>query len=520
MRHGRLNLVANGQNPPKTEGGETTKMAWKTLGTTLALTGTLVFASSAFANGRFPRAQRFIESPTNTSLVALYGTYGLLVSSDAGRSWSNICEAATGTYTGEDPLLEILPDGKIVASAQTALVKSGGSWCDWTTILDGSVDSVQDITRSQANPLTILALLGSYAQGRGFASQFVQSTDGGSTWSMPASLPVIARALSIDVAPSSQKRVVVTGLDASGAGNLLVSDDGAATWQGKPLSMTNSSAAPYLAVISKNDPNRFFVRTDAYQSINGTDTANDALMLTLDGGSTWTTLIQKNAKLYGFALSPDESTVLAGYGDPVASETYVAPGDLGIYRADVATITSDLAHASTHFEKIYEASVTCLRWTATGLFACTSQTAVGFEVGKAADASFTLSNTNPFTPLLKLPEVRPLPCAQGTRGYTCYSDPTNGFASVCALFQSSCDASPPPPMPHQRDAGLDASVIPKTSSSDAAAGGAGGAPATPSKSGASCACRSAGSRNADATAPLLAFALGVVLVRRRSKSAH
>jgi hypothetical protein len=338
--------------------------------------------------------------------------------------------------------------------------------------------------------------------------------DGGTTWSAATTLPLIARGLSIDVAPSSQKRVVVSGLDTAGAGNLLVSDDGAATWQEKPITTTDTGSAPYLAAISRSDPNRIFVRTDGYRTINGTDTADDALLLTLDGGSSWTTLIERNAKLFGFALSPDESTLLVGYGDPVATATYVAPADLGIYRADVATIVSDPAHASTHFEKIFDASVTCLRWTPTGLFACTSQTALGFEVGRRADAAFTLSDAHPFMPLLQLPEVRPLPCAKGTRGYACYADPVNGFASVCALIGASCDASAPPPTAPRRDAGADASAATETRHDGGAAGTA-GTTTTSSKGGSSCACRSARSRNADGAGCLLTFVLGAAFVRRR-----
>src|SRR6266496_6620882 len=85
-----------------------------------ALTGALLVAPVALANGRFPRAQRLVESATDPALLALYGTYGLIVSSDVGRSWSHVCEAATGTYTGEDPLLEILPNGKIIARTESA----------------------------------------------------------------------------------------------------------------------------------------------------------------------------------------------------------------------------------------------------------------------------------------------------------------------------------------------------------------------------------------------------------------
>jgi len=480
----------------------------------LLLAVTLV-APAALANGRFPRGQRLVESATDANLLALYGTYGLIVSRDAGHSWNHVCEAATGTYTGEDPLLEILPDGRIVARTVQALIRSGDSWCNWTSILSDPQNGVVDITRALTEPLSIDAILGSYTPGRGFSSEFVESTDGGTTWSNAKALPVIARGLSLDVAPSSTKRIVVSGLDATGAGKLLLSDDGGGTWQANTIATTDSNSAPYLAAISKNDQNRLFVRTDGYHDINGVDTANDALLLSVDAGTTWTAVIQRNAKLFGFALSPDESTLLVGYGDPVVSAMYVAPADLGIYRADMATILSDLPNAPTHFEKIFGASVTCLRWTITGLFACTSQKALGFEVGRAPDATFALTDPNPFTPLLELPEVRPLPCSTGTNGYACFTDPDNGFASVCRTFQTSCDASPPPPGMGGRDSGADAAPSGGTGGSTAGAGGT-------AKSGAddsSCACSNVGSRGSNRIAPLLAAFVAAFANRRRRKNA-
>jgi len=489
---------------------------------TLALLGTLLVTPTAFANGRFPRAQRFIESATDPNLLALYGTYGLIVSRDAGGSWNHICEAATGTYSGDDPLLEILPDGKIVARAEMALVRSADSWCNWTTLRGDPVNAVLDITRTDSNPLTILALLGSYTQSQGFSSQFSQSTDGGATWSASTSLPANVRGLTIDVAPSSSMRVVVSGVDSTGAGQLVVSEDGGRTWQGKPIAMTDTNSAPYLAAISKDDPNTIFLRTDSYKDINGVTTANDALLVSVDGGASWTTVIQRSAKLFGFALSPDESTLLVGYGDPVAVATYVAPGDLGIYRANVATLVSDLANASSHFEKIFQASVTCLRWTKTGLFACTSQKELGFEVGRAPDAGFALGDANPFTPLLRLPDVRPLPCAKGTRAYACYSDSVYGFAAVCGVFQTSCDASAPPPTA-SLDSGVDASIgghggaAGEHDGGRAASGPSGGATggAATSADHTSCGCRTARPRTSSSVGTWLVVALGAEFVRRR-----
>ena len=50
--------------------------------------------------------------------------------------------------------------------------------------------------------------------------------------------------------------------------------------------------------------------------IDGALTAHDALLYSGDGGATWTEVFRSRAKLFGFALSPDGSEVLIGYGDP------------------------------------------------------------------------------------------------------------------------------------------------------------------------------------------------------------
>ncbi|HVW28118.1 MAG TPA: sialidase family protein [Polyangiaceae bacterium] len=404
-------------------------------------------APLASANGRFPRAQRLIQASDAPGVMALYGTYGLLVTQDGGSSWNHICEAATGTYMGEDPLLEILPGTKIVARTETALVASQSSWCDFRSIYGNDGDSVADITRDPAQPNTIVALVGNYDKTAGFTSRLVETTDAGKTWSTPTSVPPanIGQGSSLDLAPSGSGRLYVTGLDPMGKGSIVVSDDRGQHWTAHAIAGADSSASPYLAAISSKNQDTLFVRTDAYVDMDGIDTANDSLLVSTDAGATFTTVITRGAKLFGFALSPDETTLLVGYGDPQLSATNVVASDTGLYKADLAALLADLPHGEAHFTKIFSPSVTCLRWTAQGLFACTLAGDTGFEVGRAADASFTASTPTPFAPLLLLGEVTPLPCGQGTSAYGCYTDPVNGFPGVCGMIGASCDASAPPP---------------------------------------------------------------------------
>lgn len=421
----------------------------KFVSATIGLGVTILFAATgAQANGRFPRAQRLVQSGDTAGVMALYGTYGLIVTQDGGKSWNHVCEAATGTYGGEDPLLEIMPGTRIVARTETALVASQESWCNFRSIFGNGKDSVSDITRDPAQPNAIVALTGNYDTNAGFTSRVTESADAGKTWSTPSELPaggVLARGLSLDLAPSAANRLYVTGLDGMGKGVIAVSDDRGKQWSTHLITGADSSATPFLAAVGAKSKDLLFVRTDAYAEVDGIDTANDALIVSTDAGATWTTVLTRHAKLFGFALSPDEKTVLAGYGDPQISATTVDPVDAGLYRADLASLLADLAHGEDKFEKIFNSSITCLRWTSNGLFACTLVDETGFEVGRAADATFSASTAMPFSPLLLLNKVTPLPCGMGTSAYGCYTDPVNGFQGTCVSIGAACDASAPPP---------------------------------------------------------------------------
>jgi hypothetical protein len=407
----------------------------------------LALSPVALANGRFPRAQRLIQSSESPDVMALYGTYGLVVTHDGGKTWNHVCEAATGTYTGEDPLLEILPGTRLVARTESALVASQESWCNYRSVFGNGTDSIADITRDPAEPNGIVALVGHYDKTAGFSSRITQTKDAGTTWSAPLDLPTVsvARGLSLDVAPSAMSRLYVTALDPMGQGTVLVSDDRGAHWASHAITGADSTASPFLAAVSSKNEDRIFVRTDAYVELDGIDTANDALLVSSDAGATWSPVITRHAKLFGFALSPDESTLLVGYGNPQISATNVDDADVGLYKADVAALLGDLAHAEGKFQKIFESSITCLRWAAHDLFACTLVSETGFEIGRAPDASFTMATAMPFSSVMELKRISPLPCGAGTSAYGCYSDPVNGFPGTCGAIGAPCDASAPPP---------------------------------------------------------------------------
>src|SRR5688572_23922438 len=171
-------------------------------------------ASTAAANGRFPRAQRLIQDHANPDVMALYGTYGLLVTRDAGASWHHVCEAATGAYAGEDPLLEIMADERIVLRTDTGLSRSDASLCSYDLVLGSASQPLQDITRDSQSPNGILSL-STALDGGVFTSSLASSTNGGATFTPLATVPanILELGLTLDVAANQPNLIYLSGLD-------------------------------------------------------------------------------------------------------------------------------------------------------------------------------------------------------------------------------------------------------------------------------------------------------------------
>ena len=404
----------------------------------------LLWCGAAQANGRFPRAQRLMHDPSEPSRLAIYGTYGLLTTNDAGKTWSHVCEAATGPFSGEAPLLELLAGGRLLLSTETGLRGSTFPACAWRGLLEPELpNTVQDITREPTSDDGLLALLNEPDVSIGFRAAWSRSTDGGESWTPSERVPdeILRQGLTVDVAPSRPERVYVSGLDAERNGVLARSDDAGASWQRFAIPGTGADEQPYLAQVDARDENRVFVRTDALKDYQGQLQPDDALLFSADGGATFLRVLSRRAKLLGFALSPDGETLLLGYGDPVLFAYTVEAEQTGLYRLRMSDLLTAPETATAKLEKIYAGSVTCLRWTAHGVFACLAQAERGFEAGRADDAEFSVRDAQPFTPLLNLKQLTPLACAATSTAGICSSDLNTGWPAVCGKLGADCAAT-------------------------------------------------------------------------------
>jgi photosystem II stability/assembly factor-like uncharacterized protein len=454
-------------------------------------------ASPSFANGRFPRAERLIEDPRDPNHLLIAGTYGILATRDRGGSWYHVCEASFSlqdAYLG-DPLLDLMSDGSMLVGVQTTLNASYDGGCQWATVLGSESVNVFDDAISRSDPSIVVALVGIY-EGGGISYAVQRSTDYGKTWGPPGPNLPVDSAYTIDVDPHDPSRLYLTGLVAN-EGRFAVSSDAGATWTTYPISGTSVDNPPYLAGVHPLDSNRIFVRTDAWMLDDGALTANDALLYSGDGGQTWMEAFRSRAKLFGFTLSPDGSTVLIGYGDPRDGAGQAVPGPFGVYASPTDVLS---------FQPIYSGYAGCLAWTSTGVYVCGSQAYDGFELAFAPSADLGPDAGN-LAPLLSLERVRgPLACDAGTRGVLCVA----AWDVACATF-GACDAGP-------TDAGPIADARSGTTEAGADTGtSAGGEVAS---QGAACGCRVPGRTSSRGAGVLALFGWLSFHWRKRSTSAR
>ena len=403
-----------------------------------ALGSALVFCTvscPALANGRFPEAQRLLEHPSDASRLYLTGTYGLLVTEDRGRSWSYICESSFAlAYLEGDPLLEVMSDGTLVAGIHESLNRTTDCGCTWVPKLaEPELENVIDIALGSDGMLVALVQDLTQQPARRF---LYESGDRGDTWQELSELPVeLPNTFTVDVAPSDPNRLYVSATSTARAeGVLLVSENRGMTWDERSIPGSSPLISPYIAAVSPTDPDVVYVRTDHWDTT--TDfAAQDSLLVTRDAGGTFREVLHRQARLLGFALSPDGGTVLAGYGDPIIAGRSTNFEDFGIYRAS----TTDFA-----FERIADEAVSCLRWTATGVYACVADVpdapSPDLALGFAPNADFTLADTNPLTALLDNKDVKgPLACTGAVCEET-WSMGLEGSVSVCQALGADCDA--------------------------------------------------------------------------------
>jgi hypothetical protein len=492
----------------------------------LVRTPALVFAcflaaSTASANSRFPRAERLIENPTDPNKLYLAATFGIMTTADRGQNWYHVCEAAFSFQTkyGGDPVLSLLGDNSsLLVGTQASFSLSTSQGCDWTQTLVSQASPKQsffDFTVSPSTGHPIFAVATTY-ETSGPVNQLEESTDNGATWKLIGTPMPIVVFETLDVDPTDPMHIIATGLttgdESPNTGVFLTSSNQGATWTSYPIPNTYEWAAPYIAGVHPTDPNKIFVRTDGWKNRDVVQTADDALLYSADGGKTWSEILHAGgpandsggAKLFGFALSPDGSTVLAGYGDPVDSSRSVEGSWFGVYKSSSDGKYSFGADPANPTALLPAEAISCITWTKNGIYVCMAPQGEPSFVGFAKDPTFTARAQ--MTTLMRADLVRGVPpgCS-GRATSTCSWD-------VDCVTIGACDAG----VSTGGAGGGPGAATSTTTGGTGPTGAGGGSANASSESPKSCACRSPGGRAAGSGAA--AWLLGAMFFERRRRS--
>jgi hypothetical protein len=356
-------------------------------------------ARSAHANGRFPAASQLVVDRTDPNHLFVSATYGLLVSVDAGREWSWICESAYGSTGTEDAAVAIM-NGTLLAGLYSGLsVSKDGSGCNFAWASGPlAKETVVDVAIDKATPSHAVAVTSTAIVGDGsftFDNVLTESLDDGASFHLAGvALPDDLEVLTVDTAPSDAQRVYVSGTSVASSQNGIIerSDDRGAHWARIAVAESPPGSLPFIAAVDPNHADTLYVRVT-----QGTE----ALLVSTNGAGSWRPIFSATSPILGFALSPDSSKIAVGTATGIAIAS-----------------TSDYA-----FQQVNSLIPTCLTWSDAGIYACAKESTTGFSIGLSEDEAAT------FHALYHL---------NGYCGPTCPSG--TATARACQPMPVGCDA--------------------------------------------------------------------------------
>lgn len=443
-----------------------------------AIAALLFAALPAAGNGRYPASNQLLVSPGDPGFIVLRATFGVLLSHDAGASFTWVCEEALGLAPSadEDPSLAVTGNSNLIAGIYGGLEVSPDTGCSWSFVRGGLANQhVVDVTVPRAAPHAALALTSTYEPrvtsdgATGYASQVYESNDDGATWSalgVPIDPSIVVTSLEVAAAGADPKPLYAAGfrLGTPSAPLLLVGVNGGSTWTEHPMPPLSHEVSVYVAGVDPANAAAVYLRTAPAATAG-----QSRLFVTTDGGQTFQTALTLTSAMVGFALSPDGSKIYAG---SVNDGLWVAA-------------RGDLPSANA-FRKTSAIHVQCLATSGADLWACSDQ-ASGFAAGVSSDDGAT------FTPKLNLRGIgSAIACAPDSSASQCAAE----FPQLCQAL--GCDAGAGPDAAADRDAA--------TGSRESGAAG--------SSQRASCGCSAAGRAGGALGFAATAGAL-VALVRRR-----
>jgi photosystem II stability/assembly factor-like uncharacterized protein len=218
-------------------------------------------ASPAFGNGAFPDSQAVITPPDRPSEILLATNFGLITSTDDGRTWTWSCEQDPN---GMRNLYQLGPSPRhrLFARDSGGLVLTDDAGCHWSAATGDLAGAV--ISDAFPDPVAADRVLAVAAPrgGSGGVYRVLESSDAGKTFSTVVYTATGGDAISgVEIAradPSVIYLIILKGSDLAPA--LVLSTDRGATWQEHDLSAALGTGSVLLIAVDRKDPQRVFLQ--------------------------------------------------------------------------------------------------------------------------------------------------------------------------------------------------------------------------------------------------------------------
>src|SRR5262249_20493223 len=241
----------------------------------------------------------------------------------------------------------------LIASSQGLTVSSDG--CSWNPPAGGDAVTrfAVDVTVNPQRPSEALSI--EVVPGAGvYDSYLVATHDDGAAWEDVGAPLADFLASTVEIAAGDPLRVYVAGKVVTTQVNALArSDDGGLTFTRLPIAGAPAAASAYISAVDPRDPGVLYLR------VSPTTSAGGQVLVSRDGGASFSVLSTLAGDASGFALSPEGVTVAVG--GPMDG-LYVGAGD-GALRAAAGI------------------KVSCLTWSGATLLSCADEPLDGFEIG-------------------------------------------------------------------------------------------------------------------------------------------
>lgn len=345
----------------------------------LGLCGILTSTGAVRANGRFPSAGHVEVDPMDPMHIVVRATYGLVVTRDGGGTWNWVCEKAMSFSGVWDPPIGIVANGSVLVGLPDGLTVSTPDACEFVRVPQLEGQFVADVAVDKKNPLHAVVLT-SLPLGGSFHTRLFATDDGGKTFAQVGdAFAENLRGLTVDLTPSDANTIYVSGiLDGPlPRGVVLRSKNGGSSYDTFELPGSDDMHGPYIGAVDPALADRLYVRLDGLPG---------RLLVSENGGESFTELFLGEGTLLGFSLSPDGKTLVVG-GEKD-----------GVWRSPVPNWA---------FERVSLLHARSLRWADAGIYGCTEQVLDGFSIG------FSITEGSTFKPLAKLSDLcGPVSCAK------------------------------------------------------------------------------------------------------------